>query len=141
MTIALAAAALFGSCKDDVEMKYPPKQELPELPIVEGIHDNVKAPLYWSVYEYCYEQERQGVSTIDITPDEWDKMIDFVATDLKPYGYDMILQFLHHAQGVLQIFSVHNTISFLMVRSVLPAVLQVSMRERPDCYRFWKIIL
>ena len=90
MTIALAAAALFGSCKDDVEMKYPPKQELPELPIVEGIHDNVKAPLYWSVYEYCYEQERQGVSTIDITPDEWDKMIDFVATDLKPYGYDMI---------------------------------------------------
>ena len=90
MTIALAAAALFGSCKDDVEMKYPPKQELPELPIVEGIHDNVKAPLYWSVYEYCYEQERQGVSTIDITPSEWDKMIDFVATDLKPYGYDMI---------------------------------------------------
>ena len=90
MTIALAAAALFGSCKDDVETKYPPKQELPELPIVEGIHDNVKAPLYWSVYEYCYEQERQGVSTIDITPDEWDKMIDFVATDLKPYGYDMI---------------------------------------------------
>ena len=90
MTIALAAATLFGACKDDVEMKYPPKQELPELPIVEGIHDNVKAPLYWSVYEYCYEQERQGVSTIDITPDEWDKMIDFVATDLKPYGYDMI---------------------------------------------------
>ena len=90
MTIALAAATLFGACKDDVERKYPPKQELPELPIVEGIHDNVKAPLYWSVYEYCYEQERQGVSTIDITPDEWDKMIDFVATDLKPYGYDMI---------------------------------------------------
>ena len=73
-------------------MKYPPKYELPELPIVEGIHDNVKAPLYWSVYEYCYEQEQAGVSNsdMDITPAEWDKIIDWVATDLKPYGYDMI---------------------------------------------------
>ena len=81
---------MIASCKDDVEMKYPPKYELPDLPVVEGIHDNVKAPLYWSVYEYCYDKERQGVSTIDITPDEWDKIIDFVASDLKPYGYDMI---------------------------------------------------
>ena len=90
MTIILAAASLFASCKDDVKMIYPPKYELPDLPVVEGIHDNVKAPLYWSVYEYCYDKERQGVSTIDITPDEWDKIIDFVASDLKPYGYDMI---------------------------------------------------
>ena len=50
MTIALAAASLFASCKDDVEMKYPPKYELPDLPVIEGIHENVKAPLYWSVY-------------------------------------------------------------------------------------------
>lgn len=90
MTIALAAASLFASCKDDVEMKYPPKYELPDLPVVEGIHENVKAPLYWSVYEYCYEKERQGESTIDITPDEWDKIINFVASELKPHGYDMI---------------------------------------------------
>ena len=53
MTIALAAASLFASCKDDVEMKYPPNYELPDLPVIEGIHENVKAPLYWSVYEYC----------------------------------------------------------------------------------------
>lgn len=92
LTLAIAASAMLCSCTEDVEMKYPPKYELPELPIVEGIHDNVKAPLYWSVYEYCYEQEQAGVSNsdMDITPAEWDKIIDWVATDLKPYGYDMI---------------------------------------------------
>ncbi|MDY5033548.1 MAG: hypothetical protein SO064_03570, partial [Prevotella sp.] len=58
-TIALAAASLFTACKDEVEMIYPPKHELPDLPVVDGIHDNVKAPLYWSVYEYCYDKERE----------------------------------------------------------------------------------
>ena len=90
ITMALAVASLFASCKDDVEMIYPPKYELPDLPVVEGVHDNVKAPLYWSVYEYCYEKERQGVTTIDISVEEWDKIIDYVATNLKPHGYDMI---------------------------------------------------
>lgn len=90
--MSIAAFSLLSSCADDVEMRYPPKYELPELPVVEGIHDNVKAPLYWSVYEYCYEQEQNGVSNsdMDITPAEWDKIIDWVATDLKPYGYDMV---------------------------------------------------
>lgn len=88
--LAGAALMLLTACTDDVEMRYPPKYELPDLPVVEGIHDNVKAPLYWSVYEYCFDQERQGVGTIDISPEEWDKIIDFVATNLKPHGYDMI---------------------------------------------------
>ena len=88
--LAGAALMLLTACTDDVEMRYPPKYELPDLPVVEGIHDNVKAPLYWSVYEYCYDQERQGVGTIDISPEEWDKIIDFVATNLKPHGYEMI---------------------------------------------------
>lgn len=92
LTMAVAAATMFCSCKDDIEMRYPPKYELPELPVVDGIHDNVKAPLYWSVYEYCYNQEQNGVSNenMDITSEEWDKIIDWVATDLKPYGYNMI---------------------------------------------------
>lgn len=93
MTIlaALAAGIAFASCSNEIEMRYPPKYELPELPNVEGIH-TYKAPLYWSVYEYCYELEQNGVanSDMDITPDEWDKIIDWVATDLKPYGYDMV---------------------------------------------------
>ena len=92
LTMALATVSLFSACKKDIEMRYPPKYELPDLPVVEGVHDGVKAPLYWTPYEYCYEQELDGVSEsdMDITPDEWDRIISWVASDLKPYGYDMI---------------------------------------------------
>ena len=88
---AVLAALTLASCSDDIEMRYPPKFELPELPEVGDIH-TYKAPLYWSVYEYCYEQSISGVANenMDITPAEWDKIIDWVATDLKPYGYDMV---------------------------------------------------
>lgn len=95
MKMNIIASALtvltLASCSDEIEMRYPPKYELPELPEVGEIH-TYKAPLYWSVYEYCYEQSQQGVADadMDITADEWDKIIDWVATDLKPYGYDMI---------------------------------------------------
>lgn len=87
---ALTMLAL-ASCSDEIEMRYPPKFELPELPDVGEIH-TYKAPLYWSVYEYCYEQSRQGVAEadMDISAEEWDRIIDWVASDLKPYGYDMI---------------------------------------------------
>ena len=84
-------ATLLAGCTDDIEMRYPPKYELPDLPDIEGIHQ-FKAPLYWSVYEYCYNMERNGItgSAMDISASEWDKIIDWVATELKPYGYDMI---------------------------------------------------
>ncbi len=82
--------ALTTSCSDEIEMRYPPKYELPELPVVEGIHDGVKAPLYWSIYEYCFDLEQQGVNNMDFTAAQWDEVIDWVATNLKPYGYDMI---------------------------------------------------
>lgn len=85
------ALLLMSSCSNEIEMRYPPKPDLPDLPTVENIH-KYKAPLYWSVYEYCYELERAGVegSQMDITSAEWDKIIEWVATDLKPYGYDMV---------------------------------------------------
>lgn len=93
MNIIASALAMLtlASCSDEIEMRYPPKYELPELPEVGEIH-TYKAPLYWSVYEYCYEQSQQGVAEadMDITAEEWDKIMDWVATDLKPYGYDMI---------------------------------------------------
>lgn len=93
MTIlaALAVGMASAACSNEIEMRYPPKYELPELPVVEDIH-TYKAPLYWSVYEYCYELEQNGVanSDMDITPAQWDRIIDWVASDLKPYGYDMV---------------------------------------------------
>ena len=61
-SMAIAAVSLFGSCANDVEMNYPPTHELSNLPIVEGIHDGVKAPLYWSVYEYCLLENAKGVN-------------------------------------------------------------------------------
>lgn len=87
------------SCGEDPEPTTPstpdtPTPEEPEEPTVpkdDNIH-TYKAPLYWSVYEYCYELEKKGIpaSGMDITPAQWDKIIDWVATELKPYGYDMI---------------------------------------------------
>ncbi len=89
---ALAAVTMLGACTDEIEMRYPPKYELPELPVVEGIHEGVKAPLYWSIYEYAFEQERAGVSgdAMDFTMAQWEEVIDWVADNLKPYGYDMV---------------------------------------------------
>lgn len=91
MIASVLALSALASCSDNIEMRYPPKYELPELPEVGEIH-TYKAPLYWSVYEYCYEQSQQGVAEadMDISAEEWDRIIDWVATDLKPFGYDMI---------------------------------------------------
>ncbi len=88
---AIALGAALAACSNEIEMRRPPKYELPDLPVVENIH-TYKAPLYWSVYEYCYDREQSGManSDMDITPEQWDEIIDWVATELKPYGYDMV---------------------------------------------------
>ncbi len=69
ISAGVVASMLLASCSDEIEMRRPPVYELPELPVVEGIHQ-YKAPLYWSVYEYCYTREQAGVanSDMDITP-------------------------------------------------------------------------
>ena len=92
LTMAIAAATVLGSCTDDIEMNYPPTYDLSDIPAVEGVHDNVKAPLYWSVYEYCMMEQAKGVSNndMDLTSAQWDNIIDWVSTDLKPYGYNMV---------------------------------------------------
>ena len=92
LTMAIAVATVLGSCTDDIEMNYPPTYDLSDIPAVEGVHDNVKAPLYWSVYEYCMMEQAKGVSNndMDLTSAQWDNIIDWVSTDLKPYGYNMV---------------------------------------------------
>ena len=69
-------------------------------PIVETPDDKVdisnihtfKAPLYWSVYELCWQMAQNGIPEyqMDMNEAEWDKAIDWMATNLKPYGYDML---------------------------------------------------
>ena len=88
-------AMMLSACTNDIEMRYPPKYELPDLPVVEGIHDGQKAPLYWSIYEYAYEQEQAGVSgsDMDFTEAQWDEVIDWVATNLKPFSLNRSLMY------------------------------------------------
>ena len=49
------------------------------------------APLYWSVYGQLRQQEKEGSFPNIFTEADWDKAIDYVATNLKPYGYDMLV--------------------------------------------------
>ncbi len=92
LTGTLLAVTLFSSCSKDEEVRHPAKYELPELPVIEGIHNGQKAPLYWSIYEYAYTLEQQGVSgsNMDFSIGQWDEIIDWVSTNLKPFGYDMV---------------------------------------------------
>ncbi|HJD75244.1 MAG TPA: glucan 1,6-alpha-isomaltosidase [Bacteroides reticulotermitis] len=73
---------------------------IPDDPLIEKPGEEVdisdihkfKAPLYWSVYEFCWQMAEQGIPEyqMDMSEAEWDKAIDWVAKDLKPYGYDML---------------------------------------------------
>lgn len=58
---------------------------------ISNIH-TFKAPLYWSVYELCWQMAQNGIPEyqMDMNEAEWDKAIDWMATNLKPYGYDML---------------------------------------------------
>ena len=89
MNILMIVLAIFmGGCqKDGSSIKNEPTPEPP----VKNIH-SYKAPLYWSVYEYCWELDKQGVPNqdMDLSEEEWDKIIDWMAKDLKPFGYDMV---------------------------------------------------
>lgn len=67
-----------------------PDDPAPTPPLADGSIHTYKAPLYWSVYEYCREAEKAGGSAINMSDTEWDRVIDWVAENLKPYGYDMI---------------------------------------------------
>ena len=89
VVVALVATATLASCSKDNGMVRPEEEELPDLPIVEGIH-KYNAPLYWSLYEYCYDQEQKGKTNIDFTAQQWNEAIAWVATNLKPYGYNML---------------------------------------------------
>ena len=88
--LALVAFA-FCWCVNRVEKGVPDADENTEQESKGELH-RYKAPLYWSVYEYCWMLEKASVPTseMDITEEQWDKIIDWVATDLKPYGYDMV---------------------------------------------------
>ncbi len=70
------------------EEKAPWTPNLPDEPkdtttVTPGTNP-FKAPLYWSVYEYCYTVDA-GIPEL-----EWERNINWVEENLLPYGYDMI---------------------------------------------------
>jgi hypothetical protein len=46
--------------------------------------DDIRAPLYWSVYEYCFTAD--GF----IPEEEWEANIDWMEDNFKEYGYNTI---------------------------------------------------
>ncbi len=58
---------------------------------LDGKIHTYKAPMYWSVYEYCREAEKNANVAIDMPESEWKRMISWVSENLLPYGYDMIV--------------------------------------------------
>lgn len=49
-----------------------------------------KSPLYWTVYEHNFLKEKAGVADNYIPESEWLANINWVETNLKPFGYNMI---------------------------------------------------
>lgn len=92
-TAGLAVGLLIGltACSNEIEMRRPPVSEEVEIPEVGNIH-TFKAPLYWSIYEYCYDLEQKGIpaSAMDFTPEQWDEVIEWMSKDLVPAGYNMV---------------------------------------------------
>lgn len=92
MAFGMVAMLLSACGNDEPAMQRPDAYELPDLPVVTDIQTGKKAPLYWTIYEYCYDLEQKGVAgdKMDFTAKQWDEVIDWVARDLKPSGYDMV---------------------------------------------------
>lgn len=93
---SLAFAAMLVSCNSnewDVTSDLRVDKEDPTIGLVplaqlEGMD---YAPLYWSVYGNLRQQEKDGSYPNIFTEDDWDEAIDYVATHLQPYGYDMLV--------------------------------------------------
>lgn len=91
---ALIATLPLTACSDNdasSEMHRPAPLELPD---VGDIHNGVKAPLYWSIYEYVWDQDnRYGVpgNQMDFTLKQWDQVLDWlVSSGLRDAGFDMV---------------------------------------------------
>lgn len=85
------AIACRGEDEGNVTQGSSSETILPTLPEIGNIHI-YNAPMYWSVYEYCFELEKRNIpsSEMDITPFEWENIIEWFSQEFLPYGYDMI---------------------------------------------------
>ena len=88
---SLILSGLVIGCSDDPNyvMNRPDIHEHPSMVEIEDFH-TYKAPLYWSVYENCLNQMDLDFNQRKFTIEQWKEVIDWVAKELKPHGYDMV---------------------------------------------------
>ncbi len=91
MHILLAALAAFSlaACEQRTDTGWSIDQ-VPDDPVVDPVKTEAKAPLYWTVYEFCYEAEHAGTNPILMPRATMEANVEWVAENLLPYGYDMI---------------------------------------------------
>ena len=91
MNISLIVLSLLSmaACEQKIDTGWSIDQ-VKDDPIVEPVKVKAQAPLYWTVYEFCYEAEHAGTST-NMPKSTWESNIKWVSENLLPYGYDMIV--------------------------------------------------
>lgn len=90
MYIALIlAAALLSACEQKIDTGWSIDQ-VTDDPVMEPVKVKSNAPLYWTVYEFCYEAEHAGQNT-NMPAETMEANIRWVSENLLPYGYDMIV--------------------------------------------------
>lgn len=91
MNIFLLLLSLLGitACEQKIDTGWSIDQ-VKDDPVVEPVKVKAQAPLYWTVYEYCFEAEHAGTDQ-NMPKNVWESNIKWVSENLLPYGYDMIV--------------------------------------------------
>ena len=76
------------SCETKIDTGWT-IDDVEDDPIIEAPKVQANAPLYWTVYEYCFEAEASNTNR-NMPWDRWVKNVEWVEQNLLPYGYDMI---------------------------------------------------
>ena len=87
---AFAETHVLSETNVSAEIGRGDAHEHPTLIELGADYQKYKAPLYWSCYELCIDQLDEDFFSRDIPREKWAEIMDWVATELKPYGYDMI---------------------------------------------------
>ena len=78
MNISLIVLSLLSmaACEQKIDTGWSIDQ-VKDDPVVEPVKVKAQAPLYWTVYEFCYEAEHAGTST-NMPKSTWEANIKWV---------------------------------------------------------------
>jgi len=87
LLLALLCATFMG-CQTKYDSGWSIDQ-VKDDPIPQPVQISESAPLYWTVYEFCYEAEHAGTDR-NMPLSVWENNMNFVRDSLLPHGYTMI---------------------------------------------------